>query len=528
MSTVTELLLNGAPRQLCIRFPDEDREDITEGIVSGSPKLEQILNSEQDLNFGECNASQFSVEIQGIEDITGARIQVYMLVEGYQAEIPLFNGNVYSAKLQPDHNSREIVAYDDLYSHIDDDVKDFALQLFIDEDVVTVYKFRSELFTYMGISQSSVSLMNDDIVITSMELGEDGSLTFGECIRSICQMNGCFGHISAEGVFQYVFLGPETYDYSANYQASSSSYEEHDTDPIDRIIIYNSAGGIASVYGSGENAWKLAGNVLLQGVLTSALDIAAQRLYQYVHSLVYRPAEIEALLSLPIPLASEIILNTHTGDQISFYVLQQEYSGSQLINQVMKATGSKRRSVTLTKNDTITLINLRLAAAVIDTVREYTVTDSMDEPEESAIWTREPPVRAEGQYIWERTVTTYGNGISETGDPVMITGNAGAAGEDAVLLKVDSSNGFIFKNNTVNTILSVTIFKGSQVITDADTMHSVFGAGSYIQWTWKRLDDERYGVISADDSRIYDGGFKFRLSPEDVDTKVTFQCTLMI
>ena len=167
-------------------------------------------------------------------------------------------------------------------------------------------------------------------------------------------------------------------------------------------------------------------------------------------------------------------------------------------------------------------------AAVMETVREYTVTDTMDEPEESAVWTREPPTRAEGQYIWERTVTTYGNGISETGDPVMITGNAGAAGEDAVLLRVDSSNGFIFKNNTVNTILSVTIFKGSQVITDADTMRSIFGAGSYIQWSWKRIDDERYGVISADDSRIYDGGFKFRLSPEDVDTKVTFQCTLMI
>lgn len=527
MSTLNELLLNGAPRQICIRFPDDERTDITEGIVSGSSKLEQVLNSEQDLNFGECNASQFSVEIQGIEDITGARIQVYMLVEGYQSEVPLFTGKVLSAKLQPDHSSREIVAYDDLYNHIDDDVKAFALQLFIDEEVVTVYKFRNALFAYMGISQSTVSLMNDDIVITSMELGEDGTLTFGECIRAICQMNGCFGHISPEGIFQYVFLGTETYDYSDNYQASASRYEEYDTDPIDRIIIYNSAGGISSVYGAGENAWKLAGNVLLHGILTESLDIVSQRLYQYAHEIVYRPAEAEALLSLPIPLGSEITMNTHTGDQISFFVFRQAYSGSQLINQVIEATGSKRRSVTLSQNDTITLMNLRLAAAVINTVREYTVTDSMDEPEESAIWSREPPTREEGQYIWERTITTYGNGISETSEPVMITGNAGSAGQDAVLLKVDSSNGFIFKNNTVNTILSVTIFKGSQVITDAETMHSVFGAGAYIQWTWKRLDDERYGIISADDSRIYDGGFKFRLSPEDVDTKVTFQCTLM-
>ena len=37
-----------------------------------------------------------------------------------------------------------------------------------------------------------------------------------------------------------------------------------------------------------------------------------------------------------------------------------------------------------------------------------------------------------------------------------------------------------------------------------------------------------YGIISASDTRFSDNGFKFTLSPEDVDTKVTFMCELIV
>jgi hypothetical protein len=42
------------------------------------------------------------------------------------------------------------------------------------------------------------------------------------------------------------------------------------------------------------------------------------------------------------------------------------------------------------------------------------------------------------------------------------------------------------------------------------------------------MDEDRYGVISADDSRLSDGGFVFTLGADDVDTKVTFRCNLII
>ena len=41
------------------------------------------------------------------------------------------------------------------------------------------------------------------------------------------------------------------------------------------------------------------------------------------------------------------------------------------------------------------------------------------------------------------------------------------------------------------------------------------------------MDEDRYGILSASDSRLSDGGFHLTLGPQDVDTKVTFRCKLI-
>ena len=141
-------------------------------------------------------------------------------------------------------------------------------------------------------------------------------------------------------------------------------------------------------------------------------------------------------------------------------------------------------------------------------------------------WKGTVPDRTDGTYIWQRTTYYHADG-SETKEDVCIQGTEGKSGEDAVLLQIDSSRGTVFKNNYVSTILSVIIYKGSQRITDIDTLHSVFGSGAYIQWKWQRMDEESFGVISSTDSRLGNNGFTFTLSPNDIDAKVTFLCELI-
>lgn len=100
--------------------------------------------------------------------------------------------------------------------------------------------------------------------------------------------------------------------------------------------------------------------------------------------------------------------------------------------------------------------------------------------------------------------------------------------EITTLLRIESSRGTVFKTDKVATVLSVVLYHGKQRITDSATMKQVFGDKAYLQWKWQRLDDESFGVISSSDSRFGDNGFTFTLSPDDVDTKITFMCELMV
>lgn len=99
--------------------------------------------------------------------------------------------------------------------------------------------------------------------------------------------------------------------------------------------------------------------------------------------------------------------------------------------------------------------------------------------------------------------------------------------EITTLLRIESSRGTVFKNNAVSTVLSVVIYHGKDRITDIDRLHEVYGNSAYIQWKWQRLEEETYGIILSTDSRIENGGFSFVLTPDDVDTKVTFMCELI-
>lgn len=109
--------------------------------------------------------------------------------------------------------------------------------------------------------------------------------------------------------------------------------------------------------------------------------------------------------------------------------------------------------------------------------------------------------------------------------------NASVAATDAVaraacVVRIDSSKGVMFRQNEVSTVLSVTVFKGDQIITDILSLQNAYSSGAYLEWSWQRYNEDTFGVISSSDPRISNGGFTFTLSPADVDTKVVFRCTV--
>ena len=132
---------------------------------------------------------------------------------------------------------------------------------------------------------------------------------------------------------------------------------------------------------------------------------------------------------------------------------------------------------------------------------------------------------------------TFGSGESVT---KVITGAAKAVedmqsrmdsgefkGEDAVVLRIDSSRGTVFKNNMLETVLSVCIYSGASRITNISDLHAKFGSTAYLQWYWQKIDESDYGLIPSTDSKLSDSGFTMKLTPDNIDEKVTFRCELI-
>lgn len=176
-------------------------------------------------------------------------------------------------------------------------------------------------------------------------------------------------------------------------------------------------------------------------------------------------------------------------------------------------------------------VNEVVNSAVISTIEEFYQSDSP-----SALtggkWSDKQPIWIDGKYIWRRTKVVYGDGSSEYTPSeigICITGNTGAKGDkgdDSVLLMIESSNGNIFKNTGVATILTVNIIVGDQRITSYRQLQDRFGSEAYLQWSVKRQGETEFADIPADDSRISDNGFILTLTPTDVNVKTVFDCSL--
>ena len=121
-------------------------------------------------------------------------------------------------------------------------------------------------------------------------------------------------------------------------------------------------------------------------------------------------------------------------------------------------------------------------------------------------WSEDAPVVSKGEYIWQKTITEYGTGEVES-DTVCMTGSDG---ENALTVIVDSSAGIIFKRKGINTILTATVYYGTQDVTDDVTA-----------FHWIKRDKD--GQIDPDWSRV-GAGRSIILTPQDVTNKAIFVC----
>lgn len=155
------------------------------------------------------------------------------------------------------------------------------------------------------------------------------------------------------------------------------------------------------------------------------------------------------------------------------------------------------------------------SVTVQSTAVTYGISDSPStQPTE---WDEDMPTASEGQYLWTKTVVTYSNGSStetysyakqgEKGDKgdKGDKGETGSAGEDAIMIVITSSNGTIFKNTEIETVLTAHVYVGGVEVTGGELT-----ALGTIKW----YKDGGSSAVATGATLTIDAG--------DVDNKATY------
>lgn len=131
-------------------------------------------------------------------------------------------------------------------------------------------------------------------------------------------------------------LSPVGIDLTDRYEWNNSDFEVYETNPVTGIQFFDSEDQLKYTVGSDENAYGIHKNVFLYDAGTEELEQIGQTMLNYLKDFRYTPSNVKMIVG---------DLSLHLGDRVSteqgtFYIFQNAYSGSQLIEQTIKAEGT--------------------------------------------------------------------------------------------------------------------------------------------------------------------------------------------
>lgn len=340
---------------------DDGRVVITNAeLYSESFELSEILSSDNQIKFGQCNASSVKFKTANIlTNLTGKILTITISINNNEP-FTIGQYKVYSDKPTADKHYREIVAYDSMYDILNANVSAWYKAFFANNNNPTLKQFRDSFFAYVGVTQETVVLPQDEMIVEETIGGDDisGKLV----ITSICEINGCFGHIGRDNEFKYVYLFeigkglfpsltlyPSTTLYPSEIENTTdidsayyyeATYEEYVSQRITKLQIRQNENDIGYVYGNGTNCYIVEDNFLVYGKSSAQLAVIAENMYEKINIVQYRPSTIKAKGNLTIDVGTSISLKTEYKD-VYTYVLERNLKGVQALVDNFSAEGTE-------------------------------------------------------------------------------------------------------------------------------------------------------------------------------------------
>lgn len=357
-----DLFKSGADKQMRIASDDGLIDISNKEIHWEQFELKESLCSQSELTFGACEASQIKFKISNVYlSMVGKWLTVSETLGGH-TDAPFIFGRykVVSDVPTDDRRYRNVTAYDTMYDILHRDVAAwYNGQTF----PMTLKAFRDSFFSYMGVTQEAAALVNDGMTVEKTI--DPQELSGKTVIESICEINGCFGHITRDGKFRYVILkemieglypADDLYPSDDLYPAdpmnaadiarnsfSSCKYEDYLCQHISKLQIRQKENDIGAITGSGNNCYVIEDNFLVYGKTAVDLQLIADNIYSVISVVWYRPASVEATGNPCFEVGDGILLYT-AQETIYTYILQRTLNGIQKPWDSYSANGEEYRS----------------------------------------------------------------------------------------------------------------------------------------------------------------------------------------
>nr|DAT10829.1 MAG TPA: hypothetical protein [Caudoviricetes sp.] len=375
--------------------------------TSSDFSLSESLCSDSKLSFGKCESSCLKIKIANtVNSLKGQTLQVTETLAN-KDDVPFKIGTyiVDEDTLTSDKKYRNITAYDRLYSISSMNVSDWYSKLFPSKQVpliryenvtkewtytgidgkeiteyyeelepityyqteyesITLKAFRDSFFKYIGLTQQSTTLVNDDMKVSKSV--DDIDLTAKDVLEAICEINGVFGKMSRDDVFTYVELKPfsrELFPSKTLYPNKSlfprkpgnvdtrrlemgeyKTLQVGDTnfEQITKLQIRQSEDDIGYIAGDDTGVtYIIQGNFLTYSAGTEELKTIANNVLSKISKVIFNPVNI-TLQGNPCVETGDTIRIIDTNNNVyKSYVLQRTLTGIQMIMDSIISEGDQ-------------------------------------------------------------------------------------------------------------------------------------------------------------------------------------------
>ena len=468
-------------------------------VVSGTYYLRENLCSTDNLEFGACESSQIEVQLANVTDLIVGETMIVTQVVNETYTIAMGTFRVESCLKVDDTVFKKVIARDNMQLFD----KDIAIWYnSIDWTKITTIKlFRESLYSYIGIQYESVTLCNDDMPVSKTIFANELNGLY--VLRKIMQINGCFGHIGRDGTLYHVILptlsATASETVTLNQELKFVKFQDYIASAIDKVKIsqedQDAEEDIGAIFGNGTNCYTIQGNFLTYGWSAEQMARAAENVSVNIFNRPYKPITDSELIGLPYVEVGDKLNFIIGSETYSSYVLRRELCVSKM-RDVYMAYGDEVLSQIMSKNDEIEKLKGK-SNVLKRTVEE--MTNTISEINNS--------VDGLNENVSELKQTS--DEISSTVSSI----NSKAKYE----LIITSSNGNIFKNGDIQTILYAVVKSWDDDITASIDPN---------QLIWTRVSSDTVSDQAWNTSHA--GGNKsIVVTRNDVRARATFFCDLI-